>query len=282
MFCIHQSQTTTELKRLSKGSNFLDFEKQLLIRFVCGVKYERLQHQLLAELELALDKAVKLSFEAANNNVETIIAAQNETKQICGCNNVCAQSCDYVNCKKENKSKANALENTDITCFGCGVVGHKAPGCLYINIICSKCHKLGHLKRLCRSANGGKAGDSEVYCTDESLARPGSKVNVEEHYKGLYGVNTARQTKPYRVHIQQNGKSHEFEVDSGAALTIVDHKVFERLWPNVNDQSKLTPCVVNFALWGGKRVHEHGHALVTLGYKGKHCVKDIVVANSAG
>ncbi|KAJ8893792.1 hypothetical protein PR048_006393 [Dryococelus australis] len=83
VFTNHKQQPTetisdfvAELKRFSKGCNFLYFEKHLLIRL------------LLAEPELTLDKVVKLSiaFEAGNKNAETILAAQNEIKQISDCN----------------------------------------------------------------------------------------------------------------------------------------------------------------------------------------------------
>ncbi|KAJ8879035.1 hypothetical protein PR048_019641 [Dryococelus australis] len=276
MFCIHQSQTTTNGNYFRICCGTVTFVKRLQFpRFcetvACLFGWYVVSHMrdFSTKPELILDKMVKLSlaFEAANKNVETILAVQNEIKQISGCNTVDAQSCDYLNCKKDS-SKVNALKNTDITCFRCRVVWHKAPGCWYRNSICSKCHKVGHLKKVCRSANGEKMRAWQVL-----KAR-------EEHYEVLYSVNSVIQIKPYRVHIQLNGRSREFEVGSGATLTIINYKVFESLWPNVNDRPKLTPCTVNLAMWGGKHVHVHGQASVTVGYKGKHCVKDIVVADS--
>ncbi|KAJ8890971.1 hypothetical protein PR048_010480 [Dryococelus australis] len=168
-----------ELKQFSRGSNFQDLEKQLLI-----------------QLNLTFDKAVKISatFEAANRNEETISVAQNEVEHFYegSCNkleNVQEES-GYVGSTKNAKRQVSTVRNdAAITCFRCGVVGHKAPECRHRNTICSRCHKVGHIKRVCRSSSstqGTKAEKSEVYYTDSGrVSREHTRVN-EDHYGTLF------------------------------------------------------------------------------------------------
>ncbi|KAJ8898483.1 hypothetical protein PR048_003843 [Dryococelus australis] len=99
----------------------------------------------------------------------------------------------------------------------------------------------------------------------------------------MYNVNIlGHSTQPCRIKVQLNGKLHEFEVDSGAALTIVNCSVFENNWPNVRERPELAPCNASLALWGGKRVHVYGQVSVQVKFKGKSCLKKLVVADSVG
>ncbi|KAJ8875635.1 hypothetical protein PR048_023531 [Dryococelus australis] len=190
---------------------------------------------LLSESNLTFDTAVKISaaFEAANRHVETISAAQNEVKHVCAgsCNKL--ENCRYVSSMKNAKRQVNTARNDAvITCFRCGVMGHKMLECMHINAICSRCHK-----RVCRSSSstqGTKAEKSEVYYTDSGqVRREHTRVN-EDHYGTLFDINLSiDQVQAYKVSLQLKGKSHEFEVDSGAALTIVNQDVFIKLWPDV-------------------------------------------------
>ncbi|KAJ8896645.1 hypothetical protein PR048_001989 [Dryococelus australis] len=73
----------------------------------------------------------------------------------------------------------------------------------------------------------------------------------EEHHEQLYNVNTRfYSTQPYRIKVHLNGQLHEFDVDSQAALTVVNHSVFKNIWSNVRPE--LTPCNVSPAEWGRK------------------------------
>ncbi|KAJ8891692.1 hypothetical protein PR048_004221 [Dryococelus australis] len=239
-----------ELKRLSRGCNFQDLEKQLLIRIVCGV--ERLQHQLLSESNLTFDTAAKISaaFEAANRKVEIISAAQNKVKHVWKGN--CSKlENDTKNAKRQ---VCTARNDAAITCFQCGMVGHKAPECRHRKTTCSRYHKVGHIKRVCCSSSGTqgtKAEKSEVHYTDSGrVQREHTHVN-EGHYSTLFNINLSiDQVQAYKVSLQLNGKSHKFEVDSGAALTTDNHNMFIKLWPNVKSRPVLQPSKIRLALWG--------------------------------
>ncbi|KAJ8890771.1 hypothetical protein PR048_010280 [Dryococelus australis] len=157
------SELAVELTRLSRGYNFQDFEKQLLIQFVCGVKYERLQHQLLSEMDLTQDKTVKLAlaFEAANKNSETILASNNEVKQVTSGTTGEVQGCEYMGFQKGNKFK---LQNSRSSVL---------------------CHKVGHLKQVYRSTTENKVSQVEV-CSMNNNSTELEKLGMKKHYEQLY------------------------------------------------------------------------------------------------
>ena len=57
------SSLLAELRRLTEHCNFCDFlEEALRDRFVCGLKYERIQRRMLSERDLTLEKFIETAF----------------------------------------------------------------------------------------------------------------------------------------------------------------------------------------------------------------------------
>ncbi|KAJ8876371.1 hypothetical protein PR048_020816 [Dryococelus australis] len=219
------SEFVVELKRLSRGYNFQDFDKQLLIWLVCGVKYERLQYQLLSETDLTLDKAVKLAlaFEAAKKNIETNLTSNSEVKQVTGGTAREVQGCEYMSFHKESNLKPENSRSAVllVKCYRCGAAGHKAPVCRHTATVCSQCHKFRYLERVCRSTTENKVSQAEVCSMNKNITEL-EKLVTEGRYEKFYNVIIRGQsTQPYRTKVQLNGKLCDFEVHSGAGLTIV-------------------------------------------------------------
>ncbi|KAJ8892096.1 hypothetical protein PR048_004676 [Dryococelus australis] len=68
------AEFVVELKRLSGGCNFQDPEKQLLIRIVCGVKYERLQHPQLSRRQTGMWRLYQLHSTRLNMFAKEVVA----------------------------------------------------------------------------------------------------------------------------------------------------------------------------------------------------------------
>ncbi|KAJ8897355.1 hypothetical protein PR048_002701 [Dryococelus australis] len=194
------AEFVAELKLLSRGCNFQDLEKQLLIptptSVAIGVKPN-------------LDMAVKISaaFEAANTNVETISAAQSEVKHVCerSCSKLenVQEECGYVSSTK-NANGRLVLQGTMGLSHVSGVVGH-----------------IKRVRHSSRSTQGTKAEKSEVYYTDSGWVRREHTRVSEDHYGTLFNVNLSiDQVQAYKVSLQLNGKSHEFEVDSDLGISV--------------------------------------------------------------
>ncbi|KAJ8876029.1 hypothetical protein PR048_023937 [Dryococelus australis] len=172
--------------------------------------------------------------------------------------------------QKGNKFKLeNSRSAVLVKCYQCGATSHKTPVCRHKATVCSQCRKVGHLKRVCRSTTENKVSQVEV-CSMNKNSTDLEKLGTEEHYEQLSNVNIrGHLTQSYRIKVQINRKLHEFGVDSGVALTIVNHIVFENIWPNVRNRPELAPCNVSLAVWGGKRVHVYGQELVVADSAGR-------------
>ncbi|XP_071054966.1 uncharacterized protein [Onthophagus taurus] len=86
-----------------------------------------------------------------------------------------------------------------VRCYRCGNVNHRADRCKYKNYICNSCGKIGHLSAVCNSKR-------KVNYLDISLNN--IKSNVE-----LF--------KPIMVKITVLNKEYEFELDSGAGISVM-------------------------------------------------------------
>ena len=94
----------------------------------------------------------------------------------------------------------------------CGNKGHQPWECRYKDPTCHKCHKIGHLAKVCRSRSIDNQGGERKWI--------GSYVDTEERDKlPLYTINN-KLNKPFLVDLHVKGKVKTFEVDSGAAVTM--------------------------------------------------------------
>lgn len=132
------------------------------------------------------------------------------------------------NTNTNSNSNSNSNSNTTPAatsmakgvCYRCGSPKHFADKCDKKNLVCSSCHVQGHLAKVCRKAktntNAIDAEDSEV---DEVV----KVVDAEEH---------AKFRQKFHTKLLVNDVPVQFEVDSGASVTIMGKKQFKCLFPN--------------------------------------------------
>ena len=112
-------------------------------------------------------------------------------------------------------------------CGRCGNKGHKSSECRYKEAKCHKCHKAGHLAKACRSKNtsadqqGGYTKWIESSDTDEQ----------KRDDLPLYTISD-KINKPFLVELQVRGNVITFEVDTGAAVTIMSEDNFRYHFPS--------------------------------------------------
>ena len=109
-------------------------------------------------------------------------------------------------------------------CKQCGNKGHQPRECRYEDFKCHKCHKVGHLANVCRSKSTDKQGGETKWI--------GSYVDTEEHDElPLYTIS-GKLNIPFLGDPQVKGEVITFEVDTGAAVTIMSSDNFRHYFPN--------------------------------------------------
>ena len=145
------------------------------------------------------------------------------------------------------------------TCYRCHSPKHFARECPFKDRDCSFCGKRGHSKDACWSAEsrrsdkrtevnrfGKKNQKVKALSTEENLT---SEDPVSEYSDDMIlasiGRLGKRETEPYLVTMEVQGKQLEFEVDTGAAMTVCPIDVFRKLWPDAK-LDKFESCLYTY------------------------------------
>ena len=183
------AEYVAELRRLATHCQFGEYlDEALRDRLVCGMRNAATQKRLLSEPDLTLKKAIELSqaYEAADKNAKDIQMPQTELVQ-------------QVSSAKARKP-----------CYRCGKGFHKASECHYKDFVCNKCKKKGHLAKVCHNKKAVKA--VEVESDVEQLGF---------HTENTIHCVTQTTTRPLIVQLEINGMQLPFEVDTGAAVSLI-------------------------------------------------------------
>jgi len=115
-----------------------------------------------------------------------------------------ATKIDNFNADKYSKQ----YKNVNIKCFRCGK-GHLANKCnLDRSVRCHSCGKLGHLRAVC-------------------FKNSSSTNNLEE----MFSLEHSNYRNKFLLSIEVEGKKVEFELDSGAAVTVMSKSEATKFFP---------------------------------------------------
>jgi len=162
-----------QLHQLAGRCDFKDFLDQALRdRFVCGLKNAAMQKQLLAEVDLTINRAVEfaLGMEMADKNAQVMQSASY------GQPNVQAMG-------KERQSRLKKRGRaSSMRCGG----HHEASKCPFIDSECYKCQKKGYIARACRSSQSKTNEEEEK---GKARGRRTNKVVDSSDREGIGCVN---------------------------------------------------------------------------------------------
>ena len=142
-----------ELRKLTLNCDFKDhLDEALRDRFVCGLRSEAAQKQLLTESELTFTRAVEIA--------KGMEVADKKSRQFKG-------ATDGV----VNKLTGNPPPQP---CFRCGKQNHKASSCYFKDATCNHCGKKGHniISKVCRSASSKKPTQTSQKSNGIRLKQP--------------------------------------------------------------------------------------------------------------
>ena len=139
------------LCQLAKDCDFkARLNDMLRDRLVCGVNDDRIQLKLLAEKDT-------LTFENAMELALAMEAASKNAKDLCA-----GITCATVNAVKQG----NQFKSPKGKCFSCGA-NHLRQSCKYRDAECHKCHKKGHISRVCGMFASSSTTDKHRDSTDK-------------------------------------------------------------------------------------------------------------------
>jgi transposase InsO family protein len=112
--------------------------------------------------------------------------------------------------------------NTTVTCFNCGREGHrpKSPQCPAMGKTCSKCNKLNHFAKVCKSR--AEYGKDKVKHADKSRL-----TNVK-----TVGMVSASGELKY-VNCLLNGTRVKLVIDLGAKVSLISNSVYSQFFSHI-------------------------------------------------
>ncbi|XP_044764494.1 uncharacterized protein K02A2.6-like [Coccinella septempunctata] len=225
----------TALQRLATTCKFGDYlKKALRNQFVFGLRTQNIQSRLLEMKDLTIERALEVAISMETSARD---AAQLHR------NNLTSSSVNSVKCGKQMgdrplKIKASSKpssndknSNKSAYCYRCGSPSHFANTCKYISSICSKCKVKGHLAKVCFKGR--------------QISRKAEHTNQIEEIFAVESEHVSYRDK-YMVKIKIEDKLINFELDSGAAVTIMSHALFKKSFPKLEihktDLKLVTYC----------------------------------------
>lgn len=224
-------QYVAALHKLSINCNFGQYlQTALRNQLVFGLLSKRAQSRLLETKDLTFEKTVEMatSMELSERDVDQIqagpanVISLNQKDKFSNKKNERAtarkktqgKSNAFVNKKRNgNSSWAHSSTDVNITCFRCGGK-HLATVCtLDRNIACRNCGTKGHLQKICKRKS--KVAANEL----------GEILSTQTEHREF--------REKYYTTVILGDKEARFEIDSGAAVTIVSRSFVGIFCPGV-------------------------------------------------
>ena len=195
-----------ELRRMTEHCGYgATLDDMIRDRLVCGVNDDHIQKRLLSEPDgnLTLRRAVQLA-TAMETAVKDVAMLQRSGVE-------------------EPVHKVQPVGEDRRTpppggCFRCGA-NHVPAECRFMDAICHNCHKRGHIARKCRSARQPRQNRGNTRGQTHKLEQDEEE---EETTHMLYNLDDEERVEPYRETMSVNGQDIEFEIDTGAGMTILN------------------------------------------------------------
>jgi len=143
-------------------------------------------------------------------------------------------------------------------CYRCGDTTHKANNCNHSDSECRKCHKTGHLARVCMAV------EADHQKKRNNFIEENGDLHSDDDYQEIKIVQCG-QTGKLMLDIQIEKADLRMELDTGAALTSISYKDFVRL----KLTNKLYKTKIEMKTYTGEIIKPKGMAFVSCQYKGE-------------
>ena len=260
-----------ELRKMAVPCEFGNaLNESLRDRLVCGLANEAHQKRLLSEGELSLDKALLIaqSLEMAEDNSRTLRGAEPAIHQL-------SKSTTKPQESVQQKESQVTPEPRNRECYRCGSADHLAASCRFVGYVCRKCHKKGHLAKVCRSrVPAGRQRTSGADAKAHQVTSAGAESEEEVPVLRLGGGHAA----PITVDVTVNTIPVTMELDTGAAVSIMSEQQQREIFP----AAKLQPSQVVLRTYTAESVAVVGVLPVRVAYGGQEYELSLVIVRGNG
>ena len=194
-------------------------EEMLRDRLICGVNHHGIQRKLLSEGDLSYKDALALA--------QSIESAEDDAKKLGG------TAPPQLGTVHHTQTSKPSLPSPP-TCYRCGGP-HLAPRCRHKDTEYRYCKKKGHLARVCRAASPATATalkkPSRTTNHVQQELESGETEQVDGDSGNKYGLNAIQDERspPFTTTLYLNDTSVEMEIDTGAAVSIINEPTFTRV-----------------------------------------------------
>lgn len=236
------------IKKLAVDCKFGDQLDSILVdKFVTGFSgkiFERLCEEKLDGIKLAkvLEIALKSEVKLENSSAQLKKIHQKQPHF------------------KKQTSSNQAKSNEQFKCYRCNYTNHNAKDCKFKNSRCNTCGKVGHLEKACRSKNEDRQPKEKSY---EKSAD--SKVVSKLEALVIRQISIGDAKEPLMVEVLVNGKLMRMEIDSGAAVSVINEATYTDKFNNYN----LDLENVEIYTYSGQKVGILGSFNPIIEYEGK-------------
>ena len=136
-------------------------------------------------------------------------------------------------------------------------MGHPPSKCPYLEAVCRRCSRAGHLARVCWSGQPNPITAKPINAVSESLCDEDDELEFT-----LFTMGSNRNS-PITVTLQINGQPLVMEVDTGAAVSLISSDIQKKYWPSVT----LEPSAAILTTYAREQIPLASKILVNVQYK---------------
>ena len=247
-----------DLRCLSISCDFGEFLDQALRdRFVCGVRSESLQKKLLTEADLTIKRALEiaLGMESADKSARDLKHGGSDSTP---------RPVEDVHSTSRTSSTDQESPKPK-RCHRCGR-RHDASTCKFKDARCHKCGKVGHISPVCRTASPPPQSPKKTgrWYHQRKKKKETKWLELDDaEALPMFTLQADVPQPPIMVELIVDGIPVNFELDTGAAVTIMSQFNFNQLFPHL----QLQRPSVDLKTYTGELMQSVGEAKVKVSYQ---------------
>ena len=269
------------LRNLAEPCQFeKNLNERLCEKFVTGINDETIQQKLLTEQTLTLDTAIQIasSILTAQNGAKELIQQQNGASAINYSANQRNNKSAYNDKTKARYQPAQSTKQSSHknSCYRCNGP-HNSQHCKFRDAKCYKCQRIGHISKACRSKQKTTSNQQSY---QQRNRRPQTnmidEVCDQSQNSQLFTI-TNTNVQPINTTLHINDQPIVFQLDTGAALTVITSRDFNRLIG-----STVTKSSRSLQTYTGQQVNVIGEAIVNVDYCNNRFRLPLMVVEGSG